>query len=203
MRRLITRKLAHTRPPADPRKGGIPNLPAGGRSLRPFLEDQLTAAAVLMPFVDRPEGLSVLLTQRSEQLKHHAGQISFPGGRIEEHDEGPLGAALRETEEEIGLTPDYISIAGYLKTAVTGTGYAVTPIVGFVRPGFTLTLDTVEVSDAFEVPLTFLLDPSNLKAGSREFDGHVFQYWEFHYEGRIIWGATASMLVTLKGLLDE
>ena len=203
MRSLITRKLANTRPPADPSRGIIPNLPDGARSMRAFLEDELTAAAVLMPFVDRPEGLSVLLTQRSENLKHHAGQVSFPGGRIEEHDEGPLAAALRETEEEIGLTPDYISIAGYLDTAVTGTGYAVTPIVGFVRPGFTLTLDAVEVSDAFEVPLSFLLDPTNLKAGSREFDGHVFKYWEFHYENRVIWGATASMLVTLKGLLHE
>lgn len=156
-----------------------------------------------MPFVDRPDGLYVLLTQRSETLKHHAGQVSFPGGRIEEHDENPLAAALRETEEEIGLKPGHISIAGYLETVMTGTGYAVTPIVGFVRPGFTLALDSVEVSDAFEVPLAFLLDPSNLKVGSRKFDGHVYRYWEFHYDDRIIWGATASMLVTLKAMLDE
>lgn len=157
----------------------------------------LREAAVLVPLVDRPEGLSVLLTQRTDHLHDHAGQISFPGGRVEPRDKGVIDAALRETEEEIGLSDDFIDVVGYLDNYETVTGYLITPVVGFVRPGFTLKIDEFEVADAFEVPLGFLLDPENHQIHMRMRHGSRRRYYVFEHESRYIWGATAGMLMNL------
>lgn len=158
-------------------------------------------AAVLMPLVDRPEGLTVLLTRRSSQLKQHAGQVSFPGGRLESDDAGPLAAALRETEEEIGLAREFVSVVGYLRPHLIVTGYWVVPVVALVRPGFNLQLDPLEVQDAFEVPLAHALDPANHGQRQRELGAITIRTTEIRYDGRLIWGATAAMLVALSNLL--
>jgi 8-oxo-dGTP pyrophosphatase MutT (NUDIX family) len=151
------------------------------------------AAAVLVPIMLRP-ALTVLLTQRSHALKHHAGQISFPGGRVDPEDKSALDAALREAWEEIGLPVDRVEPLGYLDSYRTGTGFQIVPVVGLVRPGFTLALDAREVSDAFEVPLEFLMDPANHRKDSREWRGRRRFSYAMPYRERYIWGATAGML---------
>jgi 8-oxo-dGTP pyrophosphatase MutT (NUDIX family) len=158
-------------------------------------------AAVLVPLVERPAGLQVLLTQRASHLKNHPGQISFPGGRIESADAGPWEAALRETQEEIGLEPQFVTRAGYLQDHLVISGFRVTPAVGFVQPGFNLQLDETEVENVFEVPLEFVLDVRNHLPRDRSIAGHTIITHEIPYEGRQIWGATASMLITFARLL--
>lgn len=158
-------------------------------------------AAVLIPIVDHSEQLTVLLTQRAADLKNHAGQISFPGGRIEQDDAGPLQAALRETEEEIGLERRFVEVVGYLPDHLIISGYRVTPVVGLVRPGFSLALDTTEVTETFEVPLSFVLDPANHKARRRKLGEGEIEVYDIPYGGRNIWGATAGMIITLYRLL--
>jgi len=145
----------------------------------------------------------VLLTQRASHLKNHAGQISFPGGRIEARDLGPWEAALRETEEEIGLSREFISLAGYLDDHVVITGFRVTPAVAFVRPGFELRVDPTEVESVFEVPLDFVLDPKHHLRRDRHIHGFTLVTYDIPYQGRQIWGATASMLISLYRLLRE
>lgn len=162
-----------------------------------WLNRHLTPAAVLVPLVEHDDGLWVLLTRRTDHLNDHAGQVSFPGGRVEAHDPGPVGTALRETHEEIGLEPTRVDVAGLLDTYETGTGFLVTPVVGFVRPGFRLTLDTFEVAEAFEVPLDFILNPTNHRVESVEIRGADRLFYVFDYEGHRIWGATAGMLMNL------
>ena len=157
----------------------------------------LRSAAVLIPLVDRPEGLQILLTRRTEHLAHHAGQISFPGGRFELHDADDVACALRETEEEIGLTRQYIEIAGQLDLYITGTGFRITPVVGLVQIGFNLSLDQNEVAEAFEVPLNYFLDPANHQRHSGEFKGHMRHWYAMSYGDYYIWGATAGMLINL------
>lgn len=160
-------------------------------------------AAVLVPLVRRPQGLTVLLTLRTAHLSHHAGQISFPGGRIEDHDADPTGAALRETEEEIGLPPERIDLLGRLDDFMTGTGFQVTPIVGMVTPPFPLSIDPFEVAEVFEVPLDFVLDSANHQLCSRVVGNVERPYYAISFEGRFIWGATAGMLVNLSEVLSE
>ncbi len=155
---------------------------------------QLRPAAVLMPIIVRKEP-SVLFTQRTTHLSRHAGQISFPGGRVEENDVSLIQTALRETQEETGIDPAFVSIAGFLDPYETGTGYAILPVVGLLSEGFSLTPDANEVAEIFEVPLAFLLDMKNREKGTVEFQGGTRQYYVFNYEGRRIWGATAGMLV--------
>ncbi len=170
------------------------------------LRDQVQAAmpersvdaAVLVPLVEREQGFTVLLTQRSAALKDHAGQISFPGGRIEAADEGPWEAALREAEEEIGLRREWISFAGFLPDHPLLTGYRVTPAVGFIAPQYRLALDAAEVQNAFEVPLDFLFDAANHRPRMRTLGGVTLETTEMTYGGRTIWGATAGMLLTLR-----
>jgi 8-oxo-dGTP pyrophosphatase MutT (NUDIX family) len=169
--------------------------------LRRFLPEPLARAAVLVPLVERPGGLQLLLTLRASHLRNHAGQVSFPGGRIEAHDAGAWEAALREAREEIGLDPAHATLAGYLRDHLVITGFRVTPVVAFVRPGFELRLDRTEVEDVFEVPLEFVLDPANHRPRERHFAGHAVQTVEIPDQDRPIWGATASMLVTLSRLL--
>lgn len=158
---------------------------------------ELTSAAVLVPLVDRPEGMMVLLTQRTEHLSDHPGQISFPGGRMEAHDRDPEATALRETEEEIGLDRAFVEVIGRLDHYETVTGFLVTPVVGLVTPGFALEVDRVEVADVFEVPLAFILDPSHHERHSRTVNGRERHFYVIPYEQRFIWGATAGMLVNL------
>ncbi len=161
----------------------------------------LRPAAVLVPLVDRAGGMTVLLTRRTAHLSAHAGQISFPGGRIEADDADAIAAALRETEEEVGLQRDHITVISRLDTYVTGTGFEITPIVGIVRLPFRLAIDPFEVAEAFEVPLDFVLDPANHHRTERVVDGRRRVFFVLPYEGRNIWGATAGMLVNLAEVL--
>ena len=162
---------------------------------------ELRPAAVLVPLVDRPEGMSVLLTQRTAHLSAHAGQIAFPGGRLEPEDLDAAAAALRETEEEVGLGRDRVTLVGQLDTYVTGTGFEITPVVGIVSLPFSLTIDPFEVADVFEVPLSFVLDPGNHRRTERLFEERRRVFFVLPYEGRNIWGATAGMLVNLAEVL--
>ncbi|NDP42153.1 MAG: CoA pyrophosphatase, partial [Aromatoleum sp.] len=156
-----------------------------------------TAAAVLVPLVNRPQGLQVLLTQRSAGLPDHPGQISFPGGRVEPDDATLAAAALREAAEEVGLPPERVSILGQLADYETVTGFRVTPVVGWVEPPFSLVTDPIEVADAFEVPLAFLLDPANQQRHHRMIGTLRRDYWAIPFGERYIWGATAAMLLML------
>ena len=178
-----------------------PEFAGDGRSLR--VERPPAAASVLVPLVCRDDGLSVLLTRRTDHLRDHAGQVSFPGGRAEEHDADAIATALRETEEEVGLAHSFIEVIGTLPPYATVTGFVVTPVVGLVQPGFELALDAFEVAEAFEVPLAFLMNPAHHQrhqmetaAGTRHFysmpwDAVAADGLPRHY---FIWGATAAML---------
>ena len=161
----------------------------------------LTPAAVLFPIVLREAGQTVLLTQRTAHLRDHAGQISFPGGRVEDVDLSPIHTALRETEEEIGLCRECIEILGFLPEYRTGTGFRVTPVVGLVKPPFELVLDPFEVAEAFEVPLSFLLDPANHKEHSLHYRGALRHFFAMPYGDYFIWGATAGMIRSLTARL--
>ncbi len=160
--------------------------PKGARTLKP--------AAVLMPIVKRDEP-TVLFTRRTAHLARHAGQVSFPGGRVHEDDTSLIETALRETREETGIAADYVSIAGFLDSYETGTGFAIVPVVGLLTEGFTLAPDPGEVDEVFEVPLAFLLDPVNRRLECREWRGRTRRYYAFDYGGHYIWGATAAILV--------
>lgn len=159
-------------------------------------------AAVLVGLVERGDGFTVLLTRRTEHLQHHAGQVSFPGGRIEKKDATPAQAALRETEEEIGLHRSHIDLIGRLDDYLTGTGFIVTPLVGLIRPPFDIQPDPFEVADVFEVPLAFLLDPVNHQTCQKEIRGLERRYFAMSYGPHYIWGATAGILMNLYEVLS-
>lgn len=154
-------------------------------------------AAVLVPIVDHPEEPTVLLTKRTETLSSHAGQVSFPGGKVDQTDADAVAAALREAEEEIGLEPARVNVCGFLDTYRTGTGFEIIPVVGLVAPGFNLSLQETEVETAFEVPLSFFLDPANHERHSGVWQGIRREYYAMPYGDFYIWGATAAMLVNL------
>ncbi len=162
---------------------------AGGKPLIP--------AAVLVPLVVHEDGLNVMLTKRTDHLNNHGGQISFPGGRVDDSDRDALHTALRETEEEVGLHSKDIEIIGELDEYIVGTGYLVNPIIGVIEPPFELTLHEGEVAEVFEVPLEFLITPENMKRHAREFEGIKRHYFAITWEEYFIWGATAGMLRNL------
>ena len=202
LRALIRERVGGPRPPGDPiedwRIGSVP--PELRAQLRQYFPPQPRAAAVLVPIVDRPDALSVLLTERSSDLRTHAGQISFPGGAIESQ-ESVVDAALREAHEEIGLAPHLIEVVGTLPDHLIVSGFRVTPVVAFVRPEFELRIDRDEVADAFEVPLPFFLDPANHVRRVRRFENHEVELTDLPWGERNIWGATAGMLLTFYRVL--
>lgn len=155
------------------------------------------ASAVLVPIVARPEGLSVILMQRPETMAAHGGQISFPGGKVEARDSSPVDTALREAEEEIGLARTHVEVLGFLDCYQVGSGFRIVPVVGLVEPPFSLSLDTHEVVEAFEVPFAFLMDSSNHEKRSREMKGITQWFYVMPHEDRFIWGATANMIRNL------
>lgn len=178
----------------DPAEGSTLGRPSG-EGTRP--------AAVLVPLVQRPDGLQVMLTRRTDHLHHHAGQISFPGGRQEDSDDGPIGCALRETVEETGLDARHVTVLGTLDEYVTVTGFRVIPVVGLVQPPFTLAPDPFEVAEVFEVPLAFVMNPQNHQKVARTVNGRPRPYYAIPYETYYIWGATAGMLMNLYNVLRD
>lgn len=204
LRRLIEERLKDSRPPTSADAA----LPAGvsaeaAAPLREYFPPSPAPAAVLVPIVDHEDGLTVLFTQRASHLRRHAGQISFPGGRIEPTDETPVAAALRETEEEIGLGREHVTVVGFLEPQLVLTGYWVTPVVGFVRPGFALKLDAREVEATFEAPLAHLLDASNHRSRERVIGSATVQVYDIVFGPHHIWGATAAMLISFYRLLTQ
>lgn len=166
--------------------------------LAPFFErSQLRDAAVLIPVVDRGDEAGVILTKRTEKLRSHSGQISFPGGRLDPTDPTPEFAALRETEEEIGLTSDYIEVVGRMPDYISGSGFRISPVLSVVKPGFRLTINEDEVDDAFEVPLSFLMDPANHNRESGIWQDQERFFYTMPFGERYIWGITAGIIRTL------
>lgn len=182
-----------------PPEGGGWNL----AELHGLLPDgEFAAAAVLVGLVPRREGTHVLLTRRTDGLRHHGGQVSFPGGRIESGDRDAVAAAIRETGEEIGLSPAQISPLGFLDPLATITGFRVLPVVAMLAPDYVAQPDPGEVADVFEVPLAFLLDPANLATHTFDLLGRPRAVWEYRYPAQRIWGATASILLNLRERLE-
>ncbi len=201
-RHRIRECLAGTRPEHDPAQWLIPGLTAAeSHKYLEFLPVDPIPAAVLVPIVEREPEATVLLTQRATQLRHHAGQISFPGGRLDPQDDSPRTAALREAREEIGLDPALAEVVGYLPDHIVISGFRVTPVVAFIKPGFELLLQAGEVQDTFEVPLSYLFEPANHRMRRRRFGfgrGETeVELCDIPYGERNIWGATAGMLMTL------
>ncbi len=160
--------------------------PEEGRRYKP--------AAVLVPVIMRESGLTIMLTHRGSALRAHSGQISFPGGKVDDGDSGPLGTALREAQEEIGLDARYVELMGYGDAYRSTSGYLVTPVVGLVQEGFRLSLNPFEVAEIFEVPVGFLMNPENHEVQVRLWNGRLRQYYAMPYQRHYIWGVTAGML---------
>ena len=195
---LIRRTFGGTQAPEDfSARRALGDLPAGFQPKPPW-----KPASVLLPLVLHPDP-TVLLTRRTERLQDHAGQVSFPGGSRESRDLDPVATALRETEEEIGLDRGRVEVVGYLPGYLTVTGFAVTPVVGLVLPGFSLTMDPLEVAEVFEVPVAYLAEPLNRRVERRELGGRDVDYYVFNYGPHRIWGATAAILVNFLDTLAE
>jgi 8-oxo-dGTP pyrophosphatase MutT (NUDIX family) len=191
-REAIAELLARPAPPRDPHDLHVIALKEGTR---------VTEAAVLVPLINRAGGVQVLLTQRTPHLDDHAGQISFPGGRVEAGDASREDTALRETEEEIGLARALVTVLGRLPDYEIPSGFRIAPVVGWIEPPFTLKLDPFEVAEAFEAPLGHFLAAANYQRREFRFRGRHRHYMAIPFEGRYIWGATAGMLYTLACML--
>lgn len=173
------------------------------RRLQRHFPENPVPAAVLVPFVDRPEGLSILLTQRASQLAKHAAQVSFPGGRLEESDPDVASAALREAQEEIGLDPSRVRVFGYLPDHLVISGYRVTPVLSIVAPPFSVEANPAEVEQVFEVPAAHIFDKRNHKARLRRVGDEDMLLFDIPWQNQHIWGATAGMLMTLIRMVEE
>jgi 8-oxo-dGTP pyrophosphatase MutT (NUDIX family) len=189
LRRMLDARLdfAGLTEPLDQR------LPGSGRLVAGELRD----AAVLIPIIQRPGGLNVILTRRPEHFTNHPGQVAFPGGRIDPPDAGPVEAALREADEEIGLAPSLVDVRGVLAPFATGTGFKIYPVVGLVASSFQVRINPDEVTEAFEVPFAFLMNPSNHHQKAGDFRGQTRNYYEILFQGHRIWGVTAHIIVKL------
>jgi len=192
MRKRILTRLAGSRPASDVSAAALARVPS--QVADALYTGQLIPAAVLVPLIETVEGYRLLLTERTAHLTDHPGQISFPGGRVEPTDRDAVATALRESSEEIGLKPDQVEIAGFLPPHAVVTGFAVTPVVGLVRPPLELELDEFEVAEAFEVPLNFFLDPAQRRERPREVRGVELRMVEYQYGAKRIWGATAQII---------
>lgn len=204
MRATIEKRLATAPVQKDPLAGLLAQARGPvSPELRAFLTSSPSAAAVLLGLIDRGTGLNVVLTERARHLTDHPGQVSFPGGRIEKYDPTPIAAALREAEEEVGIQPGRVAVAGEMSEVLTGTGFLITPVVGFIDYDFEAVLDRAEVDDVFEVPLEFLLEPEVLRTSTRERFGTTLTMYEFDYEGHYVWGATAMILRNFLTLINR
>jgi 8-oxo-dGTP pyrophosphatase MutT (NUDIX family) len=173
------------------------------KRLQPQFPKNPVPAAVLVPFVDRPEGLTILLTQRASQMAKHAAQVSFPGGRLDATDADAASAALREAREEVGLDPARVRVFGYLPDHLVISGYRVTPVLSLVSPPFSVELNPAEVEQVFEVPAAHVFDRRNHKARMRRVGDEDMLLLDIPWEGHNIWGATAGMLLTLVRMVEE
>jgi 8-oxo-dGTP pyrophosphatase MutT (NUDIX family) len=198
----IRRRLAGVRPPVDARARLLANIEgSASAALIDALDRPGRPASVLLALLERPAGLTVLLTERAAHLRDHAGQISLPGGRLAAG-ETPTAAALREAQEEVGLAPATVAVLGSLDVLLTGTGFSITPVVGFVAGAdFTATPDPREVAEVFELPLELILDPTSIKIGYLERLGCRFRTYELQYGRYRIWGATAAILRNFQELV--
>jgi 8-oxo-dGTP pyrophosphatase MutT (NUDIX family) len=192
-RETVAARLARAAPPSEPDDLHIARIPEGIR---------VVEAAVMVPLIARGATIQVLLTQRTSHLADHAGQISFPGGRVEAHDASREATALREAQEEIGLAPERVTLLGRLPDYEIPSGFRITPIVGWIEPPFELSLDPFEVASAFEAPLDHFLDLARYQRREYRFRGRHRHYIAIPYEGRYIWGATAGMLYCLARMLS-
>jgi 8-oxo-dGTP pyrophosphatase MutT (NUDIX family) len=204
VRGLIQSRLQTGRESADARGRLLASVigPVSSQFLD-TLDRPLTDAAVLLGLVERPAGLTMLVTERALHLRDHPGQISFPGGRVAPGDRGPIETALREAREEVGLEAGQVAVIGSLDVHLTVTGFAVTPVVGFVADRFSPAADPAEVAAVFEVPLDYILDERNIVFSTRERFGTRFRVAELNYRGHRIWGATASMLIAFRNLIID
>lgn len=203
LRARLEAALCNTRP-GDPARVSLGGLSAAetARHLH-LLPPTLTPAAVLVPLMDRPDGLTVLLTQRSSHLRHHAGQVSFPGGRCDPQDTDAVATALREAEEEVGLAPERVRLLGFLGDHLILTGYRVTPVVALVDPAGDFRPDEREVAAVFELPLVKALDSRRYHARHWTMGDEAVRFFDLYHGGRRIWGATAGMLASLGRLLGD
>lgn len=198
LRRLIEERLRDSRAPTSASEAVLPGIRPELREIaRSLFPSSPAAAAVLVPIIEHPHELTVLLTERASHLRQHAGQISFPGGRIESGDLDVVQAALRESEEEIGLSREHVTFAGFLEPQLVLSGFWITPVVGFVRPGFALSLDPREVASTFEVPLAHILEPRNRSSRERLIGTTPVTVHDIPFQERHIWGATAAILLSL------
>lgn len=204
LRERILRRFAGSEPRhelADWRLLGVD--PERNRRLENHFPPNPVAAAVLVPLIDRAEGLTVLLTERASQLARHSGQISFPGGRLEPTDPDIASAALREAQEEIGLDPARVKVFGYLPDHLVISGFRVTPVLSLVTPPIVLEPNPAEVAGVFEVPVSHVFDRRNHKARLRRVGDEEILLHDIPWEGQNIWGATAGMLLTLVRMVEQ
>ena len=194
LRQLAASRL-HAEPPDKPTRGDYDLNPDTAYEMNP--RGLAVPAAVLVPIVTRPDGLTLLLTHRTADLASHPGQVAFPGGKVDPVDTSPTAAALRETEEEIGLARRFVAPLGYLDTYQTGSGFRIAPLVALIAEGFELRLNAREVATVFEVPLAFLFDPANHQLQSREWRGKLRHFYVMPYGDHYIWGVTAGMIRNL------
>jgi 8-oxo-dGTP pyrophosphatase MutT (NUDIX family) len=192
--RWAAARLSSAASPDEPASGEAVFRPGAPLAVGSCDVTSLRRAAVLVPVIDNGHTSSVLLTRRASGLAHHAGQIAFPGGKIQQGDSGPRQAALREAHEEIGLSPEHVDVLGLLHAHETGTGFHIVPVLGVVLPGYSLRLDAGEVAAAFQVPFAFLMQPDNYRLEQVHWQGRDRKFYSIRYCEHYIWGATAAIL---------